>query len=119
MYEYRAKILYAPDGDTADFFVQLGFDVSITIRVRFAHIDAPDIDSKDPEIAAAGAKSLARLHELVPDGSEVVLKTTKTKKGGDKKERWQRYLADVYTLDGKNVNQMLLDEGFAVFMKTQ
>ncbi len=100
-YKYRAEVVRVVDGDTVDAEVDLGFDVRLSARFRLLGINAPEKNTD------AGKKSLARLAELLPVGSSVVVQTTK-----DKKEKYGRYLG-TFLIGGKSVNQQLVDEGFA------
>lgn len=101
-YKYRAQVVRIVDGDTVDATVDLGFDVKLSARFRMLGINAPEKNTKE------GKESLARLAVLLPLGSSVVVQTTK-----DKKEKFGRYLG-TFLVDGKNINQQLVDEGFAV-----
>lgn len=101
-YKYRAEVVRVVDGDTVDAEVDLGFDVKLLARFRLLGINAPEKNTQD------GMKSLARLAELLPVGSQVVIQTTK-----DKKEKYGRYLG-TFLVDGKSVNQQLVNEGFAI-----
>ena len=43
MYDYRVKkLLNVVDGDTIDVDIDLGFDISLSKRVRMAGIDTPE-----------------------------------------------------------------------------
>ena len=42
MYEYRAKLIRAVDGDTIDCEVDLGFNVFARLRFRLASVDTPE-----------------------------------------------------------------------------
>ena len=42
MYTYKAKLLRVVDGDTCDAQIDLGFDVSVKKRIRFAGLNAPE-----------------------------------------------------------------------------
>ena len=101
-YKYRAEVVRVVDGDTVDAEVDLGFDVRLSARFRMQGINAPEKNTQD------GKKSLARLAELLPVGSQVVIQTTK-----DKREKYGRYLG-TFLVAGKSVNQQLVDDGFAV-----
>lgn len=101
-YKYRAEVVRVVDGDTVDAAVDLGFDVTLSARFRMLGINAPEKNTKE------GKESLARLAVLLPVGSLVVVQTTK-----DKKEKFGRYLG-TFLVDGKSINQQLVDEGFAV-----
>ena len=102
-YKYRAEVVRVVDGDTVDATVDLGFDLRLSARFRLLGINAPEKNTKK------GRESLARLAAMLPVGATVVVQTTK-----DKKEKFGRYLG-TFLLDGKSVNQQLVDEGFAVW----
>ena len=102
-YKYRAEVVRVVDGDTVDATVDLGFDLKLSARFRLLGINAPERNTKK------GKESLARLAAMLPVGATVVVQTTK-----DKKEKFGRYLG-TFMLDGKSVNQQLVDEGFAVW----
>jgi micrococcal nuclease len=101
-YKYLAQVVRIIDGDTVDATVDLGFDVKLSARFRMLGINAPERNTKE------GKESLARLAVLLPVGASVVVQTTK-----DKKEKFGRYLG-TFLMDGKSINQQLVDEGFAV-----
>ena len=106
MYEYKAKIIDVYDGDTVTANVELGFNVSMEIKIRLYGIDTPEIRGEEKEL---GLKSKARLESLILDKT-VIIKTYK-----DKKEKYGRWLADIYENkeSEKSVNQILLSEGLA------
>jgi len=103
MYEYKAKVISAYDGDTITCIVQLGMNVSVTEKLRLAFINCPEIRGPERE---QGLKSRDRIRELILD-KEVVIKTYKDKKG-----KYGRYIAEVY-LHGVNINNLLVEEGLA------
>ena len=74
MYEYKIKLDRVVDGDTIDAYIDLGFDVSIKKRIRFAGINTPESRTRDLEEKARGLASKGRcLGELfidVVDGQE-------------------------------------------------
>ena len=49
MYEYKAKLVRVVDGDTIDCEIDLGFDITVRQRVRFAGINAPESRTRDLE----------------------------------------------------------------------
>lgn len=113
MYEYSAKIVKVVDGDTVDAHVDLGFDVGVNIRFRLYGINAPEIHSKDPAEKTAGLATMNRLIALA-EGKLVSIKTHR-----DAKEKFGRYLAELYpwldpkAVPDKSINQILVDEGLA------
>lgn len=50
-YLYAATVANIIDGDTIDIDVDLGFHVSTRQRVRFAHVNAPELDTKEGRAA--------------------------------------------------------------------
>lgn len=103
MYEYRCSVIKTVDGDTVDCIVDVGFRVSIEMRFRLAGINAPEM--KTPE----GPASKARLSELMPVGSTLIVRTNK-----DKQEKYGRYLGTFWDAEQHEVNARMVDEGFAV-----
>lgn len=102
MYNYNAKITRVVDGDTAYALVDLGFNVSISADLRFYGINAPEVHGATKD---AGLKSKARLQELI-EGKDVTIDSKKLDKYG-------RTVAIVY-LNGVNINDQMVKEGFAV-----
>jgi len=102
-YCYKAKCVYVYDGDTVTLETQLGFDITIKQKVRLLGINTPEIRGKE---RLDGLISRDRLRELI-DGKDVIIVTHKDKGG-----KYGRLLATIY-LDGVDINQQLVDEGFA------
>lgn len=103
MYEYKCHILKIIDGDTVDARVDLGFRISIEMRFRLTGINAPEM--RTPE----GPKAKKRLMELLPEGSETTVRTKK-----DKQEKYGRYLGTFFDIEGHEVNERMVMEGYAV-----
>ncbi len=93
LYTYKAFCTNVVDGDTIDCNIDLGFGVGYKIRVRMYGINTPEIHgskSKDPEEKSKGMQVKKYLEELVLN-KNIILKTYK-----DSKEKYGRYLAEVY-----------------------
>lgn len=103
MYEYRCFVTKVIDGDTVDCIVDVGFRVSIGMRFRLAGINAPEIGTSD------GVRAKARLAELMPLMSTLVVRTNK-----DKQEKFGRYLGTFWDLELHEVNARMIQEGFAI-----
>lgn len=89
MYEYKARLDKVIDGDTADFIVDLGFNIKIKIRGRLLGVDTPE--RGDPNWAVATEK----LSKLIADkGEHFIIKTEKTEKYG-------RWLVDIEDVNDK------------------
>jgi micrococcal nuclease len=114
MYEYSATVISVYDGDTITASVDLGFHISQTMSVRLARINSPEVRGASSE---DGLKARDFLRSVLPVGKKVTLVTHKSGK-----EKYGRYLADVY-LDEllcwseanlfKCVNDMMVAQGFA------
>ena len=53
---YRARCTRVVDGDTIDVVVDVGFRISMTMRLRLVGVNTPEMNAKDPE-ERAGAKA--------------------------------------------------------------
>lgn len=112
LYTYRAQILRVVDGDTLDLMVSLGFDMQFKARFRLAGINAPE--SYGVNACDEGRAAKQFLSDLLAPGMTVMVKTSK-----DRKEKYGRYLADVYLLDiqgevvSQSVNGLMVEKGHA------
>ena len=120
LYKYKAKVIKAYDGDTITCEVDLGFETKMTIRVRFAGIDTPELRGEERE---AGLVVRDIVREILLD-KIIFIKTEKDKTG-----KYGRYIADILVpneylgsklitesidVDGLvNLNQWLLDNDYA------
>jgi endonuclease YncB( thermonuclease family) len=94
-----AVMLNVVDGDTCDVGIDLGFTVHVQVRLRLAHINAPETGTP------GGAAATAFLKKYL--GQSVDLTVAKTDKYG-------RYLAEIRAADGTYINQAMLDQKLAV-----
>jgi micrococcal nuclease len=101
MYEYIAKVVRIVDGDTVDVLVDLGFHISIEIKLRLYGLNAPELKEE------AGKTTRDYLFSRLYNKT-VTIKTVK-----DRQEKYGRYLATII-LDGENINEDLLNKGYAV-----
>jgi len=112
LYTYRATVLHVVDGDTVDLAVSLGFDMTYKARFRLVGINTPE--SYGPTACDEGRAAKQYLTDTLKVGALVIVKTSK-----DKKEKYGRFLAEVFLFDGagkpldRSVNQMLVDAGHA------
>ena len=108
MYEYKIKTIdHIVDGDTFDCTIDLGFDISHKIRVRMFGINTPESRTRDLEEKARGLESKKRLTEMLEEKPDMLVLATK------EKGKYGRYLGIVYA-GGRDVNRMLIEEGYAV-----
>lgn len=102
-YVRNARVLKVIDGDTVDLDTDLGCDMHIYQRIRLNGINAPEKNTK------AGKDAKAFLERLLLGHDTIVIKTHK-----DEKEKYGRYLAELYLPDNPiSVNQQLIDAGQA------
>lgn len=108
MYQYQCIIKRVVDGDTIEIDLDCGFDIWLRdVSVRVLHIDCPETRTKDPFEKIAGLKAKARVQELLPEGSKVVVNTV------IKKDTFKRILGD-FLIDGKeSLSNILIAEGHA------
>lgn len=108
MYSYRGNVTKVIDGDTIDVDVDLGFHVTLNMRLRLYGINAPEMKGETIE---AGKASRAWLDaKLAADNYEVDILTIK-----DKREKYGRYLAKVYTRQSaRSVNELSVEHGMSV-----
>tara|TARA_R110000824_G_scaffold52624_2_gene145868 strand:+ start:261 stop:638 length:378 start_codon:yes stop_codon:yes gene_type:complete len=103
---YNATLERIVDGDTFDCCLDLGFDVKLhKQRVRLAGIDTPESRTRDLAEKKLGLIAKERLKELC-------VGKIKIKSLG--KGKYGRILGIPYTEEGKDICQMLIDEGHAV-----
>lgn len=111
MYEYRVKkLLKVVDGDTIDVDIDLGFDISLTKRVRLAGIDTPESRTSDKFEKTLGLESKEYLKKNIQDAKSIVIKTELP----DSTEKYGRILGWIY-IDGseKSINETMIEHGYA------
>ena len=102
------EVVKIVDGDTVDLLIDLGFDLSIKIRVRMSGINAWESRTRNLKEKKLGLAAMDRLRELCEQAMEKEsLKILSTKK-----EKYGRYLGVLYG-NGKNINDLLVSEGHA------
>ena len=103
---YQAELERVVDGDTVDVTLDLGFDVKLhKQRVRLHGIDTPESRTRNLAEKKLGLAAKERLKELC-------VGRVKVKSLG--KGKYGRVLGIPYTEDGKDICQLLIDEGHAV-----
>lgn len=106
MYNYKAKIKKVVDGDTVDAEVDLGFNMTASLRFRIKNVDTPEIwrPRNDAEYQHGMAAKLF-VESLLPVGSIVNLVSYK-------EGAYNRWEADIKLLDGRDVATTTISEGF-------
>jgi micrococcal nuclease len=113
LYHYKAVVTSVYDGDTCTIDIDLGLHTWIKgEKLRLMRIDAPELKGKTRSKGLA-ARDYLRILIL---NKEIFIETIK-----DAKEKYGRYLAEIWLEDEKgkllNINDELVKNGFAVYRK--
>lgn len=100
-YTYAATLDRWVDGDTAWLTVDLGFRTTTSTDFRLWGINTPEHNQPGFHEATAFAEGMA------PAGSAVMVQTYKDP------DKYGRWLAEVFTPEGKSVNDALIAAGLA------
>lgn len=110
MYEYKALVTRVVDGDTIDAEIDLGFGMYSRQRLRLYGINTPETRTRDLEEKEAGLEAKKVVTDTIL-GKRVTIRTEKAGKFG-------RYLVEVILENGTNLNNYLVENGYAVeYMK--
>jgi len=101
-YRYRAHVLKIYDGDTITVRVDLGFHTHRIERLRLARINAWEVRGEERP-AGLVARDWLRSQIL---GKDVIVQTIIDKTG-----KYGRYIAEVETLVGENLNDLIVANG--------
>lgn len=117
LWNYQANIVRWIDADTVDIDADLGFYVTIRMRVRLlarkGGVNAYELHASDARVREAAELGAAFVNHMAPPGSAVLVITDKAK-GNDPKDGFGRFLSRIVTLDGQDIGDALLDAGLAV-----
>ena len=111
-YIYRIKsVTKVVDGDTIDADIDLGFDISLTKRIRFAGIDTPESRTTNLKEKALGLESKEWLKKTLEGAKDIVIKTEKP----DSTEKYGRIIGHLF-INGQetSLNNQMIDEGYAL-----
>jgi len=117
-YIYRIKsVLKVVDGDTIDAAIDLGFDISLTKRIRLAGVDTPESRTTDVKEKALGLEVKEWLKKKLEGQTDIIVKTELP----DSTEKYGRILGHLFIGDKevsavnrkKSVNNQMIDEGYA------
>jgi micrococcal nuclease len=110
-YIYRIKSVgKVVDGDTIDADIDLGFDISLTKRIRLAGIDTPESRTKDEYEKKLGLEAKEWLKYRLKDSNDIVIRTEKP----DSTEKYGRIIGHLF-INGEEVslNNQMINEGYA------
>jgi micrococcal nuclease len=108
-YIYRVKqVLRVVDGDTIDVDIDLGFDISLTKRVRLSGVDTPESRTTDLKEKALGLEVKDWLKKNLDGKKDILIKTELP----DSTEKYGRILGRLY-VDDVCLNDRMIAEGYA------
>ena len=110
-YIYRIKsITKVVDGDTIDANIDLGFDISLTKRIRLAGIDTPESRTRDLEEKKLGLETKEWLKNRLQFAKDIIIKTELP----DSTEKYGRILGHLF-INGEetSLNNQMITEGYA------
>jgi micrococcal nuclease len=106
LWHYKAKVVSVYDGDTCTVDLSLGFHIHMSNqKIRLYGIDTPELRGED-------RKRGLIVRDIVSSmilNKEIILHTI----GKDKSDSFGRWLGIIY-IDGLNLNQWLVDNGYAI-----
>jgi len=111
-YIYRIKEIYkVVDGDTIDADIDLGFDISLTKRIRLAGVDTPESRTTDLKEKAMGLESKEWLKKKLEGAKDIIIKTELP----DSTEKYGRIIGHLF-INGQetSLNNQMIDEGYAL-----
>jgi micrococcal nuclease len=110
-YIYRIKqITKVVDGDTIDADIDLGFDISLSKRIRLAAVDTPESRTADANEKKYGLQSKEWLKHKVENAKNILIKTELP----DSTEKYGRIIGHLFINDqDKSLNDQMIVEGYA------
>jgi micrococcal nuclease len=110
-YIYRIRLVHkVVDGDTIDADIDLGFDISLTKRIRLAGIDTPESRTADVYEKKLGLQAKEWLKHKLENAKDIIIKTELP----DSTEKYGRIIGHLY-INGEevSVNNQMISEGHA------
>ena len=115
---YRATCERVVDGDSIILTIDAGFDILLSKQsVRLHGIDTSETRGGTPELKALGILAKNYVKQMVPEGSELLIRTHMNRKGKFGRVLGELYLPEVPDVEGfqdRSLNNILLDEMLAV-----
>ena len=110
-YIYRIKqITKVVDGDTIDADIDLGFDISLSERIRLAAVDTPESRTSDANEKKYGLESKEWLKHKVENAKNILIKTELP----DSTEKYGRIIGHLFINDQEtSLNNQMIIEGYA------
>ena len=111
-YVYRIKsVTKVVDGDTIDADIDLGFDISLSKRIRLAGIDTPESRTTNVKEKAMGLESKEWLKKTLEGAKDILIKTELP----DSTEKYGRIIGHLF-INGQetSLNNQMIYEGYAL-----
>ena len=110
-YIYRVRqVIKVVDGDTIDVAIDLGFDISLTKRVRLSGVDTPESRTTDLKEKALGLEVKEWLKKRLEGAKDILIKTQLP----DSTEKYGRILGKLYINNEEtSLNEQMIAEGYA------
>ena len=110
-YIYRIRSIHkVVDGDTIDADIDLGFDISLTKRIRLAGVDTPESRTSDANEKKYGLQSKEWLKHRVEGAKDILIKTEKP----DSTEKYGRIIGHLFiNNEPTSLNDQMIVEGYA------
>jgi len=111
-YIYRIRsIAKVVDGDTIDADIDLGFNISLSKRIRLAGIDTPESRTKDEYEKKLGLESKEWLKKHLEGAKNILIKTELP----DSTEKYGRIIGHLFiNNEVTSLNDQMIDEGYAL-----
>ena len=110
-YIYRIKSVgKVVDGDTIDADIDLGFDISLTKRIRLAGVDTPESRTADANEKKLGLEAKDWLKHRLQFAKDIIIKTELP----DSTEKYGRIIGHLF-INGEetSLNNQMIAEGYA------
>jgi micrococcal nuclease len=110
-YIYRIREIHkVVDGDTIDADIDLGFDISLTKRIRLAGVDTPESRTSDANEKKYGLESKEWLKHRCEGAKNILIKTELP----DSTEKYGRIIGHLFINDEPtSLNDQMIVEGYA------
>ena len=111
-YVYRIKsVTKVVDGDTIDADIDLGFDISLSKRIRLAGIDTPESRTTNVKEKAMGLESKDWLKKTLEGAKDILIKTELP----DSTEKYGRIIGHLF-INGQetSLNNQMITSGYAL-----
>ena len=111
-YIYRIRtISKVVDGDTIDADIDLGFDISLSKRIRLAGIDTPESRTTNVKEKTMGLESKEWLKKALEGAKDIIIKTELP----DSTEKYGRIIGHLF-INGQetSLNNQMITSGYAL-----